>query len=419
MASSDAFLDQPRQIIAATLVVAAVIAVFAAIYVFGDVLLSLFVGIVLATALKPIIDVLQRRGVRQPAAVAAVYACVTLFLGIGIALGAAPLFDRVRELAAAVPPLAEKADRWLANAGNVPWASVVRRLLDGFSFGHAAMAPEQSLATVGRTATALAIAVRELVTASMVLLLAFYWSLQGDRTIRWLLLLLPVARRDGARDTIVEMEAKLGAYIRGQGLVCLAMAVMAGVVYGLLGLHNAVILGLVAGLLEIVPVLGPILGVVPPLGVALFNDPAKAPWVLVAAIAMQQVESYLIVPRIMDKSVGVHPMVTLLALAAFGSLFGITGAILAIPLGAIVQVLLNRFVLVPAATTPEPPNGRGALGVLRYDAQKLLCDIRLRDKAEPPAGEIGQLAEAIEAIARDLDERLKKVDGPDDTEGHS
>jgi len=417
MASSDAFLDQPRRIIAATLVVAAVIAGFGVVYFFRDVLLSLFVGVVLATASKPIIEVVQRCGVRQLIAVGAVYACIALFLVVAIAIGVPPAIDRVRELVSAVPRASEDAQQWLAKFGDVPWANIARRLVDGLSFGHAPMELEQSLATVGRTASYLTMTIRGLWAACMVVLLAFYWSLQGDRTVRWLLLLLPVARRDGARETIAEMEGKVGAYIRGQGLVCLAMAGMAAVVYSLLGLPNAIALGLVAGLLEVMPVLGPILGAVPPLGVTLFSSPGKTPWVLAAAILMQQVESYFIVPRIMDKSVGVHPMVTLLALAAFGSLLGIAGAVLAIPLAAIVQVLLNRYVLVPAATKPEPPNGRGAVSVLHYDAQNLLRDIRLRDKADSPAGEMSRLSEAIEAIARDLDERLKEVDGLGDMEG--
>ena len=96
-----------------------------------------------------------------------------------------------------------------------------------------------------------------------------------------------------------------------------------------------------------------ILGAIPPLGVALFTDPGKTPWVLLAAVLMQQAEGYLLVPRIMDKSVGVHPLVTLLAIAAFGSVLGLAGAILAIPLAAIIQVLLNRYLLGPAAAEPE------------------------------------------------------------------
>ena len=120
----------------------------------------------------------------------------------------------------------------------------------------------------------------------------------------------------------------------------------------------------------------------------MFTDPGKTPWVLLAAVLMQQAEGYLLVPRIMDKSVGVHPLVTLLAIAAFGSVFGLAGAILAIPLAAIIQVLLNRYLLGPAAAEPQQPCGRGTLSVLHYDVQQLLRDIRLRDKAERSAESI-------------------------------
>jgi predicted PurR-regulated permease PerM len=276
---------------------------------------------------------------------------------------------------------------------------------------------QQALATVGQTASYLAAAARGLLIACVVVLLAFYWSLQGDRTVRWALLLLPESARDGARGTIEEIEAKVGAYLRNQGLVCLAMAAAASVVYSLLGLRYSIVLGLAAGLLEVVPVLGPILGAVPALGVALFTDSGRTPWVLLAAILMQQAENYLLVPRMMDKGVGVHPMVTLLAITAFGSLLGIVGAILAIPLAAIMQILLNRYVLGPAATQPKRPEGRGAASVLHYQAQELLCDIRQRHKAEPASSTVGHLAEAIEGIARDLDAGLRELDGQGEAEG--
>ena len=258
-----------------------------------------------------------------------------------------------------IPGAGRQANQWLEKSGDVLWAKVARRFVADFQLDGGLPGPEQALATVGRTASYLAVVARALVTACVVVLLAFYWSLQGDRTIQWLLLLLPLGMRNGTWDTIEEIEGKVGGYVRGQGLVCLAMASMAVAVYSLLGLRYALVLGLVAGLLEVMPVLGPVLGAIPPLGVALFSDPGKTPWVLGAAILMQQVESYLIVPRIVGKSVGVHPMVTLLAIAAFSSLFGIGGAILAIPLAAVVQVLLSRYLLDPAAAEHKPPDGAG------------------------------------------------------------
>ena len=331
---------------------AAVIAGFGIAYLLSDVLFLLFVGVVLATALEPMIEALQRRRVPQPFAVGAVYACVILVFAVAIIIGSPYVINQVRGLLGEVPRASQQAQQWLAGAGDALWAKVARRIMAEFSSSRAPAELEQTLATVGQTASYLAMAARGLLVACGVVLLAFYWSLQGDRTVRWLLLLLPVASRDEARDTIAEMEGKVGAYLRGQGLVCLAMAAMATAVYGLLGLRYAVVLGLVAGLMEVLPVLGPVLGAIPPLGVAMFTDPGKTPWVLLAAVLMQQAEGYLLVPRIMDKSVGVHPLVTLLAIAAFGSVFGLAGAILAIPLAAIIQVLLNRYLLGPAAAEP-------------------------------------------------------------------
>jgi predicted PurR-regulated permease PerM len=417
MAAPGVFPDQPRRIVAATLVVVAVIAGFGAAYLLSSAMFLLFVGVVLATALKPIVEGLQRRGIPQPVAVAAVYACVVLILAAVIAAGAPLVASQVRGLVHEIPLASQQAEQWLDSAGDVLWANVARQLAADLSLVNAPAEADQALATVGRTASYLAAGAHGLLTACVAVLLAFYWSLQGDRTVRWLLLLLPVARRDGARDTVVEVEGKVGAYLRGQGLVCLAMAAMAVAVYSLLGLRYAIVLGLLAGLVEVVPVLGPVLGAIPPLGVALVTDPGKTPWVLLAAILMQQAESYLLVPPIMGKSLGVHPMVTLLAIAAFGSLLGVAGAILAIPLAAIIQVLLNRYVLGPAANAAHQPSGRGALSVLHYEAQELLRDIRLRDHTEPVAGQSGRIEETIEAIARDLNEGLQEIESRVEIEG--
>ncbi len=410
MASSSPNPQRPRSIIAATLVAMAVIAVFGVVYLLSDVLFLLFIGVVLATALEPAIAALRRHGVPQSLSVGAVYACMILVLAVAIAVGMPYVIDQSRGLASEVARANQHARQWLAGAGDVLWAKVARRIAAEFTAGEAPPELEQALATVGQTASYLVMAARGLLVACGVVLLAFYWSLQGDRTVRWFLLLLPVARRDTARDTIAEIEGKVGAYLGGQCLVCLVMAGAATGVYGLLGLRYPVVLGLVAGLMEILPVFGPILGAVPPLGVALLTDPAKTPWVLAAAVVMQQAEGYLLIPRVMDKSVGVHPLVTLLAIAAFGSVLGLAGAILAIPMAAIIQVLLNRCLLGPAAAEPQPPSGRDALSVLHYDAQQLLRDIRLRDKAQAPSGNNDHLGEAIEAIARDFEDELQAVD---------
>ena len=136
-----------------------------------------------------------------------------LVVAAAITAGAPYLIHQVRGLAGEVPRASQEARQWLAGAGDVLWAKVARRIVADLSSSKAPAEVKQALATVGQTASYLAAAARGLLVACGVMLLAFYWSLQGDRTVRWLLLLLPAARRDGVRDAIAEIEGKVGAYL--------------------------------------------------------------------------------------------------------------------------------------------------------------------------------------------------------------
>jgi hypothetical protein len=129
---------------------------------------------------------------------------------------------------------------------------------------------------------------------------------------------------------------------------------------------------------------------------------------LLATIIIQQLENNILVPRVMKSAVGVNPLVTLLALTAFGSLFGLLGAIVAIPLAAIIQILLNRFVIDTAVPDESSIPGRDRASVLRYEVQELTKDIRkaIRDKEITPDDEADELEDTIEAIAADLDSAL-------------
>jgi hypothetical protein len=159
--------------------------------------------------------------------------------------------------------------------------------------------------------------------------------------------------------------------------------------------------------MEVVPMLGPIVGAVPAILVALSVGPEKVPWVIGAAVLIQQIENYLLLPRVMDKSLGVHPIVTLLAIVGFGSLFGVAGAIVAIPLAAVVQTFLDRFFLDREALQPAPPESRDAAGRLSYEAGELIGDVRAQFRRRGDADEqIDSLEEAIEALSFDLQQTL-------------
>jgi hypothetical protein len=166
--------------------------------------------------------------------------------------------------------------------------------------------------------------------------------------------------------------------------------------------------------MEVVPLVGPFLGAIPAALVALSISPEKLIWVIVATTIIQQLENNLLVPRIMNRTVGVNPFVTLLSLFAFSLLFGVAGALMAIPVAAIIQLVLNQFVFGPAQVEIEISQGRDLVSRLRYEAQDLIFDLRKQTRnkqgaSEEDSGEVEHLMDEIETITASLDGLLSST----------
>jgi predicted PurR-regulated permease PerM len=252
----------------------------------------------------------------------------------------------------------------------------------------------------------------------MILALVFYWTLEGPRIIQSFLLVLPQNQRESIGELISAMESKVGFYVVGQAILCAVIGVMALIAYRLIGLPNALVLALIAGVLEAVPMLGPLLGAVPAALVALSIAPDKLIWVIVATVVIQQVENSLLVPRIMKKAVGVNPFVTLLALFAFSTFFGLAGALMAIPMAAMIQLALNHFVFKQETVELEISEGRDFASRLRYEAQDLAQDLRKQARLKKGGSEleikqVEQVMDEIETITTSLDALLAKANKAD------
>jgi hypothetical protein len=189
---------------------------------------------------------------------------------------------------------------------------------------------------------------------------------------------------------------------------------MALVAYLLIGLPNALVLALIAGLLEAIPMVGPLLGAIPAAIIAFSLSPAKLIWVIVATLIIQQVENSVLVPRVMRKAVGVNPFVSLLAIFTFSSIFGIAGAFMAIPMAAIIQLILDRFIFHPSTIDSETMTGRDYSSRLRYEAQDLADDLRKQARFKQAGSvvrvkQIDKVMDEIETITTDLDVLLSQI----------
>jgi hypothetical protein len=138
-----------------------------------------------------------------------------------------------------------------------------------------------------------------------------------------------------------------------------------------------------------------------------------------ATIIIQQTENSLLVPRIMKRTVGVNPFVTLLALFAFGQLFGITGALMAIPMAAIIQLIMNHFVFKQTTIELHPSEGRNYLSRLRYEARDFIQDLRKQARhkkggSDEKVMEEENIMDEIESIATNLDALLAEANATDE-----
>jgi hypothetical protein len=231
-----------------------------------------------------------------------------------------------------------------------------------------------------------------------------------------------LARREQVRELIAEMEGKIGGYFRGQAILCVIIGVLSTLAFFVLGIPYALVLGLLMGLFEALPVIGPTLGAIPAVIITLAVAPDKAVLVVGVLVAIQVLENNLLVPRVMDESVGVNAIVSILAITAFGILFGLGGAILAIPLAAILQIFIKRLLFdlpMPEEVVAAPAQAAGAANrsqytVLRLEAQALAQDVRKNvrstDENDSPDAESEAAEDLIEAIAQDIDSLLLQME---------
>jgi predicted PurR-regulated permease PerM len=325
------------------------------------------------------------------------------------------IIEQGSAIAAAVPGYYQSLREWMANFPN---QSIVR--LSEFlpatlpSLQPIQQTAQQMLASAGQALGYVSLAANAIFIAIVILLLAYHWTLDGPRIIKSLLPLVSTDRREVISELIADMETKISSYLAGQGILCLVIGSMALVAYLLIGLPNALVLALVAGVLEAVPMIGPMLGAIPAALVALSIAPSKLIWVIVATVVIQQIENSLLVPRVMRKAVGINPFVSLLSLFAFSSLFGIAGALMAIPMAAIIQLLLDRFIFHPGSIEAEVSTGRDLASRLRYEALDLAQDLRKQARLKKGGTDlrirqVDQVLDEIETITTDLDSLLAQA----------
>lgn len=171
------------------------------------------------------------------------------------------------------------------------------------------------------------------------LVITFYITLEKDSVKKFLRAITPIKYQPYIIQLYQRIEKKMGHWLRGQLFLCFIVGLLCFIGLEILGIRYALILGVIAGVTELIPYLGPWLGAIPAILLAFIQEPIKAFWVALLYLIVQQVENHIIVPSVMKKAVGLNPIVTIIAIAIGGKLGGVAGAILAVPLAAVISIV--------------------------------------------------------------------------------
>jgi predicted PurR-regulated permease PerM len=398
------------QVVLATVFVVCVFLTFWLLFSLRVVLFLFFIAVLIGTAIRPGVDWLHRRGIPRSAGIIIIYLLIAGFLVGFLAMILPLLAEQATQISRALPEYYSELRSGLINSSNrllqnIGWRFPSQLSVLGTTF--AAEGEEDEVITqVSQAIFYTNVVIRGLLSVLAVFLLAYYWTQEGNLIMRAMLRVFPQQRRRKIREFVQLAETKIGGYVRGQGLLCVAVGVAAFIAYFLIGLPYTLVLAVFAGVMELVPIFGPALGAIPALLVALSVDPGKAIWVVVATIIIQLLENTVLVPRIMKSSMGVNPIVVLLSLIAFSSVFGFAGALLALPLAAILQLIVSRAVVSAAESAKHLQDREVRIQTLMDESQELMQTIyetsnknpAFRDLPEEDRLEIYHLAEELNEV---------------------
>lgn len=306
------------------------------LYLIRDILLIVIISIIIAAAATGPVSWLQNKRVPRLLGVVFVYLLFLLLLASVIALVFPPLSEQVRQLSSSFPGFLDKINlnirEWRGGyqiEGNLQ--SLLTQIGNKIS---------ESTASVFSTIVSL---FGGIFSAAVILVVSFYLTVQEKGLKKFFISLTPSDHQQYISNLIERIEVKIGGWLRGQLLLMLIVGLLVYLGLVLLGVKYALTLALIAGILEIVPYLGPIIAAVPAIILAFLQAPVLGLLVFILYIVVQQLENYIILPQVMRKTVGLNPIIIIVAMLIGAKLAGILGIILSVPLTAAITEFVKDF----------------------------------------------------------------------------
>ncbi|MFA6973802.1 MAG: AI-2E family transporter [Parcubacteria group bacterium] len=307
------------------------------VYFVRDILALLFIAIILVAAMDPIVYRLHRRKIPRTVGVSIVYSCMFAVVGLIVSFLVPPLVAQFQDFSQRLPSIASSLENSFQGINTFFQAQHIalttQELLTEISSQLATSTADIFSATVG--------VFSGFVSAIIVLVMAFYMASKDDGIKNFVVSITPDQHKQYAGSLVLRIQRKIGRWMLGQMLLMFIIFALDFAGLYLLDVPYALTLAIFAGLMEVVPYIGPIVSAVPAILVGLSVSPLTGLLVAIVYVVVQQFEGHIIIPQVMRKAVGLHPIAVILALLVGLKLGGVLGAILAIPIATAISVFVG------------------------------------------------------------------------------
>jgi predicted PurR-regulated permease PerM len=337
-----------RKAAVSTLVVVGIVALALALWKLRVLLSLFFLGLVIAAAMRPGIESLHRRGVPRSVGLAIHYLALAGVVALFLWLVVPRAVTQVGDALGTVPTSRTELNKATKNSTGIKHTILsavqkrLKRLPTAGSVLHA---------SVGVTKAAFEVLIGIFFTFAV----GAYWIFERDRARRVLLSILPRERRRTVRDTWDLIDAKLGAFVRGQLILIAFVGTVLSLAFWAIGVPFWLLLGIFAGVVEIIPILGPLAAGAIAVGVGLTVSWQVALGAGLAVLGVRMVEDYVVVPKVLGHAVGLSPLVVLFSVTAIGLLLGGVYVLLAVPIAAVLVTLVDVIVREKDPAEEEVP----------------------------------------------------------------
>jgi predicted PurR-regulated permease PerM len=313
--------------------------ILAFLFLIRDIVALVIFSIVIASGVEPAANWFQKRKVSRVFAVIFVYLILISVIGLMFYLVVPTLFSELSDLLSILPTYLNPApgDSYFEFLPNLPQS--VSQILTDLSGELGAYIEKATNSAFKATS----VAVGGVLSLFMVFVLSFYFAVQEKGIENFLRAILPLQYEEYAIDLWTRTREKIGGWLKGQVLLALLFGVLVFLVLTILRVKYALILALLAGVLEIIPVFGPILSGIPATGIALLQSPATAVMVGSAYFVLHQMENHLLYPLIVRRFVGLSPVLVIIAMIVGAKLGGFVGVILSVPIVTFLAEIMNDF----------------------------------------------------------------------------